>query len=172
MAGAEILPESTFFNRYRLRNKTIVIFIFLFWGDGGRGKREGSLGYKDVTTENTAQFLKYSPGAYIFQRPFFGGVYIRRGLCSEGNLRFKIDWASLILGRKFTVLLCFTAPGGKGTYIWRGDLSKGFCVTFYGTSYRVPRCLKCLWKMANSTASDNIAQWDELNSPLFQFYVN
>ena len=26
----------------------------------------------------------------------------------EGNLRFKIDWASLIVGRKFTVLLCFT----------------------------------------------------------------
>ena len=26
----------------------------------------------------------------------------------EGNLRFKIDWASLIVGRKFIVLLCFT----------------------------------------------------------------
>ena len=27
----------------------------------------------------------------------------------EGNLRFKIDWASLIVGRKFTVfaLFCF-----------------------------------------------------------------
>ena len=25
-----------------------------------------------------------------------------------GNLRFKIDWASLILGKKFTVSLCFT----------------------------------------------------------------
>ena len=40
----------------------------------------------------------------------------------EGNLRFKIDWASLIVGRKFTKLLCFIlylraiflvqAPGG------------------------------------------------------------
>ena len=40
----------------------------------------------------------------------------------EGNLRFKIDWASLIVGRKFTffVLFCFVfegncqvqAPGG------------------------------------------------------------
>ena len=40
----------------------------------------------------------------------------------EGNLRFKIDWASLAVGSKFTVLLCFTlylraifqvqAPGG------------------------------------------------------------
>ena len=54
------------------------------------------------------QFLSYrkipkiSPGAYIFQRPylgglFFGGAYIRRGLYMEGNLLFKIDWASLIV---------------------------------------------------------------------------
>ena len=26
----------------------------------------------------------------------------------EGNLHLKIDWASLLLGRKFTVFLCFT----------------------------------------------------------------
>ena len=31
-----------------------------------------------------------------------------RGLCTEENLRLKIDWVSLILGRKFTVFLCFT----------------------------------------------------------------
>ena len=37
----------------------------------------------------------------------FGGAYIRRGLCTEGNLRFKIDWASLIVGRKFTVFALF-----------------------------------------------------------------
>ena len=61
-------------------------------------------------------------------------------------MRFKIDWASLIVGRKITVLLCFTLylreiskykpPGGLyfegrfnggffalrvwGAYIWRG----------------------------------------------------
>ena len=70
--------------------------------------------------------------AYIFQRPFsrglflegliFGGAYIRRGLPTEGNLRFKIDWASLIVGSKFTVFALFyfvfegnfqvQAPGG------------------------------------------------------------
>ena len=44
---------------------------------------------------------KISPGAYIFQRPFL------RGLSTEGNLRFKIDWASLIAGSKFTVLALF-----------------------------------------------------------------
>ena len=26
----------------------------------------------------------------------------------ERNLHLKIDWASLLLGRKFTVFLCFT----------------------------------------------------------------
>ena len=47
---------------------------------------------------------------------------------------FKIDWASLILGRKFTVFLCFTQylraiskyKPPKGAYIWRGDLTEGF----------------------------------------------
>ena len=70
---------------------------------------------------------KISPWAYIFQRPFlrgfiFGGANIRRGLSTEGNLRFKIDWASLIVGRKFIVFALFyfvfegnfqvQAPGG------------------------------------------------------------
>ena len=44
---------------------------------------------------------KLSPRAYIFQRPFL------RGLSIEGNLRFKIDWTSLLVGRKFTVFALF-----------------------------------------------------------------
>ena len=31
-----------------------------------------------------------------------------RGVSTEGNLRFKIDLASVIVGRKFNVLLCFS----------------------------------------------------------------
>ena len=52
----------------------------------------------------------------------------------EGNLRFKIDWASLIVGSKFTVLALFyfvfegnfqvQAPGGA-YIIWRGYLTEG-----------------------------------------------
>ena len=52
----------------------------------------------------------------------------------EGNLHFKIDWASLIVGSKFTVFALFyfvfegnfpsTSPWGA--YIWRGDLTEGF----------------------------------------------
>ena len=99
---------------------------------------------------------KISPGAYIFQRPFL------MGLSTEGNLRLKIDWTSLIVGRKFTVfaLLYFIfegnfqvqAPGGLifggaingeffalqvwGAYLWRGLFSE-----FYG-SLRVHRIKK------------------------------
>ena len=49
-------------------------------------------------------------------------------------MRFKIDWASLIVGSKFTVFALFyfvfegnfpsTSP--RRAYIWRGDLTEGF----------------------------------------------
>ena len=48
-------------------------------------------------------------------------------------MRFKIDWASLIVGSKFTVFALFyfvfegnfpsTSP--QGAYIYRGDLTEG-----------------------------------------------
>ena len=52
----------------------------------------------------------------------------------EGNLRFKIDWASLIVGSKFTVFALFyfylraisKYKPPRGAYIWRGDLTEGF----------------------------------------------
>ena len=49
-------------------------------------------------------------------------------------MRFKLDWASLIVGSKFTVFALFyfvfegnfpsTSP--RGAHIWRGDLTEGF----------------------------------------------
>ena len=61
----------------------------------------------------------------------------------EGNLRFKIDWASLIVERKFTIFpLFYFVFEGKfqvqapwGAYIRRSDLTEGFCVTISGGSY-------------------------------------
>ena len=51
-------------------------------------------------------------------------------------MRFKIDWASLIVGSKFTAFALFyfvfeghfpsTSP--RSAYIWRGDLTEVFCV--------------------------------------------
>ena len=54
-------------------------------------------------------------------------------------MRFKIDWASLIVASKFTVFALFyfvfqgnfpsTSP--RGAYIWRGDLMESFlCYRF------------------------------------------
>ena len=49
-------------------------------------------------------------------------------------MRFKTDWASLVVGRKFTVFALFyfvfegnfpsTSP--REAYIWRDDLTEGF----------------------------------------------
>ena len=49
-------------------------------------------------------------------------------------MRFKIDWASLIVGSIFTVLASFQfvfegnfpITSTRGAYIWRGDLTEGF----------------------------------------------
>ena len=80
----------------------------------------------------------------IFEGLIFGGAYIRRGLSTAGSLRFKSDWASLIVGSKFTVFALFyfvfegtfpsTSP--RGAYIWRGDLTGVFfCVPGLGGVY-------------------------------------
>ena len=66
-----------------------------------------------------------------------------RGLSTEGNLRFKIDWASLIVGSKFTVFALFyfvfeanfPSTGPRGAYIWRGDLTEGFLCYRFGGLY-------------------------------------
>ena len=49
-------------------------------------------------------------------------------------MRFKIDWACLIVGSKFTVLALlyfvfegnFPSSSPQGAYIWRGNLTEGF----------------------------------------------
>ena len=55
-------------------------------------------------------------------------------------MRLKIDWASLIVGSKFTVFALFyfvfegnfpsTSP--RGAYIWRGDLMRVFVLPVWG----------------------------------------
>ena len=61
----------------------------------------------------------------------------------EGNLRLKIDWASLTVEGKFTVFALFyfvfegnipsTSPWGA--YVWRGDLKEGFLCYRFGGLY-------------------------------------
>ena len=55
-------------------------------------------------------------------------------------MRFKLDWASLVVGSKFTIFTLFyfvfegdfpsTSP--QGAYIWRGDLTEGFLHYWFG----------------------------------------
>ena len=66
----------------------------------------------------------------------------------EGNLRFKIDWASPIVGRKFTVLALFyfafegnfqvQAPGG---FIFGGAYFRNFTVLCYLCYLVLPQLL-------------------------------
>ena len=68
------------------------------------------------------------------------GSFLRGLIFGGGYLWREIDWASLIVERKFTVFaLCYfvfegdfrvQAPGGA--YIWRGDLTEAFCFTSLG----------------------------------------
>ena len=61
----------------------------------------------------------------------------------EENLRFKTDWASLIVGSEFTVFALFyfvfegkfpsTSP--RGAYIWMGYLTVGFLRYRFGGLY-------------------------------------
>ena len=44
----------------------------------------------------------------LFEGLFFGGAYIRKDSCTEGNLRFKIDWDSLKWEGNLPFLHCFT----------------------------------------------------------------
>ena len=43
----------------------------------------------------------------LFEGLIFGGTFIRRDLSTEGNLRFKTNWVSLIVGSKFTIFALF-----------------------------------------------------------------
>ena len=102
-----------------------------------------------LSYEITVKFRKLAPGLSLyfskalFEGLIFGGTYIRRDLSTEGNLCFEIDWASLIVGSKFTVLLCFTlylraifqVQAPRGAYIWRGHLTEGFLYYLFGGAY-------------------------------------
>ena len=71
----------------------------------------------------------------FFKGPFWG-AYIWRGRPSKygGKFAFQIDWASLIVGRKFTIFALFyfvfegnfQVPAPGRAYIWRGNLMAGF----------------------------------------------
>ena len=65
-----------------------------------RGEKFIQVVTRTNSTVKYRKIPKISPGTDIFQRPFLRGLFLEvlifgRGLCTEANLRFKIDWASL-----------------------------------------------------------------------------
>ena len=94
-----------------------------------------------------------------------------RGLCTEGNLLFKIDWASFLSEGNLPFLLCFTLysranskyklPGGGlifgGAYKWRGLFSE-----FYGVPKFRERKRKSLSfnsRPPQNVKLDNLTSW-------------
>ena len=76
----------------------------------------------------------------MFQRPFLRGLFLK-GLSTDAKFRFKIDWASLKVGSKFTAFALFyfvfvgnfPSAAPQGAYIWRGNLKEVFlCYEFGG----------------------------------------
>ena len=93
---------------------------------------------------------------------------------------FKIDWASLIVGSKFTVFALFyfvfeenfpsTSP--RGAYIWRGDLTDGFfCyrlggLIFGGAYFRNFTVVLFGWTFAFKVSTNRL--FSSCSNPLFQ----
>ena len=82
----------------------------------------------------------------MFQRPFLRGLYSGGrggGLSMEGNLGVKIDWASFVVGQKFTVFALFYfvfednfQAQASGGFIFGGAiLTEGFLVHEFGGVY-------------------------------------
>ena len=76
-------------------------------------------------------------------------------------MRFKIDWASLIVGSKFTVFALFyfvfegnfqsTSP--RGAYIRRGNLTEGFLHYRFGGLIIFGGTWRCLFSEFYGTTS-------------------
>ena len=88
-------------------------------------QEENSKTKRKLYTEqkNTVKFRKLAPGLIFILSPFWRGLHSGGGgLSTDGNLRFKIDWVSLIVRRKFTIFALYyfllegnfqvQAPGG------------------------------------------------------------
>ena len=83
----------------------------------------------DFTVGNTVKFGNKPWGSYFSRALFEEG----EGLIYGEKLRFIIDWASRIVGSKFTAFALFyfvfednfSSTSPRGAYIWRGDLTEG-----------------------------------------------
>ena len=75
------------------------------------------------------KLIAYQPRSLYFSKAFFEGLIfgvtcIQTGLCTEGNLHFKISWAYLIVGRKFTVFALFYVVY-EGNFLFNSTIIMG-----------------------------------------------
>ena len=94
-------------------------------------------------------------------------------------MRFKIDWASLIVAGKFTVfaLLRFLFEGNfpstnlRGAYIWRSDLTGVFSLPVWGAyiwrGLYMEGLIFGILRYANESHNCTIAHIFVMSSPLF-----
>ena len=74
-------------------------YYLIYWSQSLSQMHRSTFRFVVVSFAQTYRKIpKISPGAYILQKPL-------RSLCTEENLRFKIDWTSLWWEG---ILLCFT----------------------------------------------------------------
>ena len=122
-------------------------------------------------SENTKyrKIRKICPGAYFFKGPFWGTYFWRRGLFTEGNLRFKIDWANLIVGN-LPFLFCFTLylratykyKPSRGPIFGGAYLQREICVSelySWKEIYRFCFVLLCIWGQFSSTSHRGAYIW-------------
>ena len=156
-----------------LKNHAIFQERLTSWKRGKSGEISipHKLGFSEISLPQSllpsnVQILYFSKA--VFEGLIFGGTYIRRGLSTERNLRFKLDWASLVVESKFTVFALFylvfegnfpsTSPRGGlclegrfnggffalrvcGAYIWWGLYMEGL---IFGTLRYLLSFLFCL----------------------------
>ena len=85
---------------------------------------------------------KISPGAYIFQRPLwrglflegpiFGGAYVRREICVSKSIGLACSEKEIY---HFCLCIWGQIPSTRppqGAYIWRSDLTEGFLALRFG----------------------------------------
>ena len=111
-------PERKFIKRigyslhgYLIRKRVVRVKKLKSASTGGHCNGHASK-QNTVNSENKPRGLYFSKA--LFEGLIFGRAYIRRGLTTEGNLRFQIDWASLIVGSQYYLRAIFQvqAPGG------------------------------------------------------------
>ena len=134
-----------------LKNHAIFQERLASWKRGKSGEISipHKLGFSEISLPQSllpsnVQILYFSKA--LFEGLIFGGTYIRRGLSTERNLRFKLDWASLVVESKFTVFALFylvfegnfpsTYPRG-GLYLEGRLLNGGF--------FALPVCGAYIW---------------------------